>query len=45
MHTTLADPSLRAYVAVRTSLVTLGQRLADDDRGEGIISAAMAFRE
>lgn len=42
MHSTLADPALRAYVAVRTSLVGLGQRLADDDRGEGIISAAIA---
>ncbi len=33
---------LRAWVAVQAARVTTAHRLASDERGEGVISAAMA---
>ena len=41
MHA-LSEPLLRAYVVGRTLAATATQRLKADDRGEGVISAAIA---
>jgi hypothetical protein len=38
----LGDLTLGAYVAVRSTLTVIGGRLATDERGEGVISAAIA---
>jgi len=39
---TLDDRSLRSYVAVRSAMTTALVRLREEQRGEGVISAAIA---
>jgi len=41
LSTTLDHTSLAAYTWIRSGLVTTRHRLATDDRGEGVISAAI----
>ncbi len=38
----LTDPTLRVYVAGRSLAVVTADRMRRDDRGEGVISAAIA---
>jgi hypothetical protein len=40
--TVLSDQALRAYVLGRSAQVNTAHRLASDERGEGVISAAIA---
>ncbi len=41
----MSDHLLRAYVWMRSAPVTIRHRLARDEAGEGVISAAMAISQ